>query len=379
MVSSDNAVTLSAKYLLDKNPGSQVVMWQPNDAKDPSKGGRFALVEWIVYPGGQLTGFVFKTTGIPPRSIPIEALPHGGRIQVVGHGSINEASNKITLNGMDALQLSAALKSLPIDGTAGAIKRVSLAGCNVGALDSEGTAFLGDGFPEVLLRDMRSTVDEVSSRTGLVHVDTNGRKLYGELTAEGTVWRPKPGTITKTVIGLDDSGKVYRLQEKISQAPETLPNPAGSSETVRTTGGGIELEDTGAAINPKHVKLNNDDLFDVISSVAKEHFQAVPEDPNWKTRVEKERLVRVLDQGVPKDKKIKIREFSSYAELTQEIKQWGEKGFEFPSYDKNTNTWTTTDSTGEPFADKYIYYRYGDCLQSKSSIWFAGEGIIQIP
>ena len=85
------------------------------------------------------------------------------------------------MNRMDALQLSAALKSLPTDGTAGAIKWVSLSGCNVGALDSEGTAFHGDGFPEVLLRDKRSTVDEVTSCTGLVHVYTNGRKLYGEL------------------------------------------------------------------------------------------------------------------------------------------------------------------------------------------------------
>ena len=60
-----------------------------------------------------------------------------------------------------------------------------------------------------------------------------------------------------------------------------MPNPSTSSESVRTTGGGIELEDIGAAVNPKHVKLSNDDLFDVISSVAKEHFQKVPEDPNW--------------------------------------------------------------------------------------------------
>ena len=96
------------------------------------------------------------------------------------HGHINEATKKITMNGIDALELSAALKSLPTDGTAGATKRVSLAGCNVGALDSGGTAFLGDSFPEVLLHDMRSTVDEVSSCTGLVHVYTNERKFCME-------------------------------------------------------------------------------------------------------------------------------------------------------------------------------------------------------
>ena len=279
---------------------------------------------------------------------------------IVGHGELNKATSKITMGGMDPLQLSTVLKSLPTDGTTGAIKRVSLVGCSVGKLNSDGTAFVGDRFPEVLLRDMRNTVDEVSSRTGIVSVDSTGRKMYGEYTAEGLVWRLKPGTIKKTVISLDDTGNVHRIQEKISQDTETYTSPTASSETFKPTGGQVELEETGAAANPEHVKLNNDDLFDAVSSVAKEHFQTVPKDPNWDTRVEKERLVRVLDQGVPKDMKIKIREFSSYAELSQEIKRWGEKGFEFPSYDKDTKTWTTTDSTGAPFADKYVYYRYGD-------------------
>ena len=365
VVGNEDAVKQAGKYLFDKNPGvSQVVKWYPADASDPSMRGQFRLVEWNPTAAGGKGDFVDKTTGTPPTQVAIEDLPHDGRLQVVGHGRLNRATNKITMGGMDALQLSAALKSLPADGTPGAIKRVSLVGCSVGELNSDGTAFVGDRFPEALLRHMRNTVDEVSSRTGIVGVDSTGRKVYGEQTARGTVWRPKEGAITKTVISLDSHGTIRRSQEKISHDTERYTSPTALSRNFKPTGGSLELEETGAAANPEHVKLNNDDLFDVVSSVAKEHFQTVPEDPNWDTRVEEERLVRVLDRGVPTDKRIKIREFSSYDELTQEIKRWGKRGFEFPTFDKTTKTWTTTDSTGAPFANKYVYYRYGDFVYS---------------
>ena len=364
MVGNSDVVNQATKYLFEKNPGvSQVVKWYPNDINDLSQGGRFHLVEWKPTAAGGKGKFVRKRAGSPPRSVPIDGLPHGGRIQVVGHGRLNKATklNKITMGGMDPLQLSAALKSLPNDGTVGAIKRVSLVGCSVGELKSDGTAFVGDRFPEVLLHDTQNTVDEVSSRTGIVGVDSTGRKVYGEQTARGILWRPKEGAITKTVISLDNNKNVHRRQEKISHYTETYTKPTALSEKdFKPVGGSLELEETEAAFSPKYVKMSNDDLFDVVSSVAKGHFRRVPTDPNWDTRVEKERLVRVLDQGVPKDMKIKIREFSSYAELTQEVKRWGRKGFEFPSYDMNTKTWTTTDSTGAPFADKNVYYRYGD-------------------
>ena len=47
-------------------------------------------------------------------------------------------------------------------------------------------------------------------------------------------------------------------------------------------------------------------FFNVISSVVKENFQGVTDDPNWDKNVEKERLIRMLDKGVPKDMKIKV-------------------------------------------------------------------------
>ena len=364
MVDSDQSTVAGTKYLLERNPEvSQVVRWLPTDENDPSRGGRFIRVEWIISADGEYGAFAGISRGMPRRPTPIDSLPHGGRIQVLGHGELNEQTNTVELGRMNAFQLSEALKTLPLanEDTAGAIKRVSLIGCHVGNLNADGTDFVGDRFPETLLLQMRNTVDEVSSRNGLVAVDSSGRKLHTEPQGEGINWSIKPGTITKTVISLDDTGRVYRSQEKISQyGGSYYRSPRASSQTVRTNGGSIELEETGAAVNPEHVKLNSDDLFHVISTVAKEHFQAAPEDSNWNTRVENERLVRVIHQGVPRDMSIKIREFSNYAELTQEIKQWGEKGFEFPSYDKNANTWTTTDSNGEPFADKYIFYRYGD-------------------
>ena len=177
IVGNEDAVNQAGKYLFDKNPGiSQVVKWYPTDTTDPSQGGQFRLVEWNPTAGAGGKGdLVDKTTGTPPTPVAIDDLPHGGRLQVVGHGRLNKATNKITMGGMDALQLSTALKSLPSDGTAGAIKRVSLVGCSVGELNSDGTTFVGDRFPEVLLRDMRNTVDEVSSRTGIVGVDSTGR------------------------------------------------------------------------------------------------------------------------------------------------------------------------------------------------------------
>ena len=154
MVDNEATVTQATKYLFDKNPGvSQVVKWHPTDPTDPSQGGHFRLVEWDPTAGAGGKGdFVDKTTGTPPTPVAIDDLPHGGRLQVVGHGRMDKATNKITMGGMDPLELSSALKSLPNDGTAGAIKRVSLVGCSVGELNAEGTKFVGDKFPEVLLR-----------------------------------------------------------------------------------------------------------------------------------------------------------------------------------------------------------------------------------
>ena len=57
---------------------------------------------------------------------PIDELPHGGRIQVVGHGRWNALNDHMEMGGLDASQLSDALKILPTDNTHGAIKRVSL-------------------------------------------------------------------------------------------------------------------------------------------------------------------------------------------------------------------------------------------------------------
>ena len=365
IVDNENAVQEAAKYLYDKNPTvSQVVKWLPTDPNNPSGGKQFKLVEW----SPTANDFVEQTTGSPPNVQPraIEDLPHGGRIQVVGHGKLDGATNKITLGGMDAMELSTALKTLPTSTTtSGAIKRVSLVGCSVGELNAAGTDFIGDRFPEVLLTDMKDNVDEVSSRTGIVGVDSTGRKVYGEQTAAGTVWRPKEGSITKTVIRLDSNNVAQRVEKKIGRDTATYESPQAIKKGFNPIGGSLELEETqasGGAANPEHVNMDNDELFNVVNSVAKEHFQSVSVDPNWDTQVENERAVKMLDQGTVST--LKIREFDDFQKLTKEIKHWGEKGFEYPSYDANRKAWRTTNSAGEPMTDKFIYYRYGDFVYS---------------
>ena len=353
VVGQDDLLMHAAYQLYDKNPEkAQVVALQPIDYNNLARGNRFFLMERIRMAGG--APFYRKQLAPDGNVKPINQLEEGGRIQVVGHGRWNRQANKMQMGGLDASQLSDALITLPTDNTHGAIKRVSLVGCRLG--DRQ--------FSRTVLRRMRSTVKEVSSRNGIVGIDSSGRKVYGELIDEENIaWRPTPGTITKTVIGLNNENNVYYIQEKIS-------------DNVRSS---IELEETGAEGNPEYVRLSRADVFSAISSVAREHFQTVPVDRNWNTQVENERLVRVLDdQGVQRDMQIKVREFSSYDELTQEIKYWGEKGFESSSYDKNTNTWTRTNTNGEQFEDKYIYYRYGDFVyEVKVQAEWRNQGILE--
>ena len=132
-------------------------------------------------------------------------------------------------------------------------------------------------------------MNELSSHNSIVFIDSSGRKVYVEIFDEETLsWRSIPGSITKTVIRLDNED---RVDKKID-------------DYVLSS---IDLEETGAEGNPEHVKLSKDDVFNVISSVAEEHFQRAPVDPNWNREVEKERIVRVLDdQGVQREMLIKV-------------------------------------------------------------------------
>ena len=312
VVGYDDTVMQAAYQLYDKNPeGSQVVSWQLADSTEPAEGYQFVAMERTIL-GGRVSLFGIQRQPRLDRQFdftPIYTLPHGGRIQVVGHGRINTETDQMEIGGMDASQISAALRTLPTYRTAGAIKRVSLVGCGLGGQNAR-------GFSEKVLRSMSNIVDEVSSRTGLVSIDSSGRKVYGALNYDDNIqWKSTPETVTKEVIRLNNENAVEKINDYVASR--------------------IELEETGEGVNPDHVKLSKDDVFNVISSVAEEHFQTVPVHPNWNTRVENKRLVRVLDnQGMERDEQIDVREFSSYAQLTQEIKHWGTKGFEFQSYDK---------------------------------------------
>ena len=361
IVDDDLAVEDAAYNLFDKHPiVSQVVMWLPEDPADPTSDKTFKLVEW----DEASKAFQEVTTGSPPVAKAIEMLPSDGRIQVVGHG--RNDTGTITLGGMSATDLASAIKSLPRTPGVDTIKRISLVGCRVGNLTTDGSTFLGDEFPEVLLKEMKTVAVEVSSRNGIVGIDSTGRKVYGEQTATGTVWRTMEGNIRKTVVSYDSTDKIQRKEEQFEisryRKPESLV------EMFKYTRGSLEVEEiTGVGGAAEYATLSNEDLFGVVSSATEDHFGAVSVPSDWDTQVERERFVKkILDRktGTTESKKLKIREFNSYEELTKEIKYWGDKGFQYPEYDRISKTWNVKDTSGATLSDKYVYYRYGDLVYS---------------
>ena len=366
IVEDSPVVQEAARYLSNKHPAeSQVVKWLPKDPKDPAKGNSFKLVEW----NEGIKQFQEVKIGRPPKAKPIEPLPKDGRIQVVGHGRKDPTTSKITMGELSPTELASAVKTLPRSPDQNAIKRISLVGCSVGELTDDGTTFVGDKFPETLLAKLKSVAVEVSSRNGIVGVDSTGRKVYGEQTSKGIVWRPKEGNIKKTVVYYDSKDNIQRKDEqfKISE----YRKPRSLSRSFKPTGGRLELEEipeAGAtAATTEYVTMSNDDLFSVVDSATRDLFKKVSVPSGWDDQVEKERYVRVIDDkkaGTEKRMKLKIREFSSFDQITKEIKHWGEKGFEYPEYDKEAKIWKDTDRTGSTMSDKYVYYRYGDHVYS---------------
>ena len=362
IVDDATAVQDAAHYLFEKHPTmSQVVKWLPKDPSNPTGDKAFKLVEW----DEASKAFREVTTGTPPVAKAIETLPKDGRIQVVGHGQ--NTAGTITLGGMSATDLATAIKSLPRTMGVDPIKRISLVGCRVGELTTDRSTFVGDKFPEVLLEKMKTVAAEVSSRNGIVGVDSTGRKVYGEQTPTGTEWRTQEGNIKKTVVSYDSTDEIQRKVEEfgISQyrKPERLVRK------FKNTGGSLEVEEIAGAggAAAEYARLNNEDLFGAVSAATENHFGTVSVPSDWDTRVERERFVKTfLDKkaGTTESKKLKIREFSSYEELTKEIKYWGEKGFQFPEYDKTSKTWNVQDKSGAILSDKYVYYRYGDFVYS---------------
>ena len=364
IVDNSPVVQEAAYYLSNKHPTvSQVVKWLPKDPKDPAKGSSFKLVEW----NEGRKQFQEAKIGIPPTAKPIEKLPKDGRIQVVGHGRKDPSTSKITMGGLSPKELANAIKSLPRSPDQKAIKRISLVGCSVGELIDDGTKFVGDKFPETLLAELKSVAVEVSSRNGIVGVDSTGRKVYGEQTERGIVWRPKEGNIKKTVVKYDSKDTIQRKDEQFKISKYRAPKPLARS--LKNTGGSLELEEipeAGAAAPTEYVTMSNDDLFSVVDSATRDLFKKVSVPSGWDDQVENERYVRTYDEkpGTEKRMKLKIREFSSFDQITKEIKHWGEKGFEYPEYDKKAKAWMDTDSTGNTMSDKYVYYRYGDFVYS---------------
>ena len=362
IVDDATAVQDAARYLFDKHHTvSQVVKWLPKDPADPTSDKTFKLVEWDEVS----KAFKEVTTGSPPVAKAIEMLPSDGRIQVVGHGQ--NTGGTITLGGMSATDLATAIKSLPRTSGVDTIKRISLVGCRVGELTTDRSTFVGDKFPEVLLKEMKTVAVEVSSRNGIVGVDSTGRKVYGEQTATGTEWRTTEGNIKKTVVSYDSTDKIQRKVEEFGISEYRKPEHL--VRKFKNTGGSLEVEEIAGAggAAAEYATLTNEDLFGVVTSATENHFGTVSVPSDWDTRIERERFVKTfLDRktGTTESKKMPIREFSSYEELTKEIKYWGEKGFQFPEYDQTSRTWNVKDKSGATLSDKYVYYRYGDLVYS---------------
>ena len=345
IVDNDKTVLEAAKSLYGKHPDSTRVVKLFRD----KKGVRSFKV--VKLENGQF---------VQDKSVAVSDLPRPERVQIVGHGRLDAASGKVTLGGMDAAELSSPFrKAFYNPATRHVIERVSLVGCSVGELQGKGINFVGEKFPEAFLTTNRDLINEVSSRNGIVGVDSTGRKVYGEITPGDTVWRPDEGRITKTVTKFVQGG-IESSPVRIGYEGDirSYKGPEAIADTSNFVDAQLDLEEItstgGAADKPEHIKLSNDDLFGVIDSMAKEHFRGISVPADWDTQVEKERLVREVDKDNPgKTKTVKrpIREFQTYEEFTNEIKHWGETGFKYPGY-------------SEVLEDKFVYYRYGDFVYS---------------
>ena len=354
IVGTDKTVDKAAKFLYDKNPQvSQVAKWYPTDPNDFSKGGTFKPVKW----NKQTEEYVTD----PKKSL--TQLPKKARIQVVGHGDISN-KKKVTLGGLTADELGTELKKINMKTP---LKRVSLVGCSVGELNKQGTKFVGNEYPKALLKNMKGTAEEVSSRTKIVGVDSSGRKVYGEETPTGTVWRTDSGDIYKTVVSYDKKGNVKVAKEQIKtpkwEAPKAL------RKTFDPPGGYIELEEMGAVggAAPEHTDLDNEDIFYAVDDITRQFFGGINVPSNWEQMNVHQRAAKVWTdktKTATTRKTLPIKENNDYQDFCKELKHWGEEGFTKPVIDKTTNTKQTRKPNGKPFENKFSYYRYGDFVYS---------------
>ena len=352
VIGDDPQLNFAANYLYKKHPEvSDVVKWSTDDAK-------FKLAQWNdntkkyeFYPQGQ-------EKDIPP--LPEER----SRVQVVGHGKIE--NNEVTLGGLLPNELAQGLKELPGVEKAGEITRVSLVGCNVGKLKDSGQEFVGNEYPKTLLETLKADgiATEVSSRVGIVGVDSTGRKVVGKLLSDDKIaWRVGEGNIKKTVVKYEGSD-VDIITTPITSGDTFIKPESLSSKTKAERDSlltkvsqldqfSVKITD-GASNEDFYYDANT--LFDIMSEVSKNAFDDIKVPQDWPNEIFADRIVRPVDGSDPVT--MKVKEPRNVQDIMTDIKYYGERGFEYPQTVNGKKV--TTDELGNLFEDRFTYYRFGD-------------------
>jgi Ca2+-binding RTX toxin-like protein len=351
VLGDDALINMAAHYLYEKHPEvSNVVKWNTKDNK-------FELAKW----NAKTERYEFDAgKDIPP--LPDDST----RVQVVGHGTLDEGTGETKLGGLLPDELSKGLKELPGVEEAGHITRVSLVGCSVGKLKDNGEEFVGNEYPKSVLETLhKDGIDtEVSSRVGVVGVDSTGRKVVGEINADDKViWRSNEGYLKKTVVRYEGS------EIKITKVPITSGDSyikprslvwKNRAEKRSLLSHVNRLEDFALLVSENTATetyyFDHNDLFDMVSDIAEEAFNDIDVPDDWLDQITSEKIVRRRDGS---KEILKVREFRNVEDVMKEIKFFGKKGgFEYP---RNIDgKLVDTDKDGNAFEDRYVHYRFGD-------------------
>ena len=324
----------SAYYLSGKNKKLpyQVIKWFPKNPTDPTQGGSWKKMEY-----DSSTKLYVEDTVHPT----IDPLPASkSRIQVIGHGQRDATSGVTTLGGLKYDHLAEALSQVPRKTGSNKIERISLVGCNIGDWEQLPTGqqqFMGDEYPSKLIETLHGThslTTELSVRNGIVGVDSTGRKVYGEETPKGLLWRTSEGQLRKTIVSLDSSGNADTEVLNHLTGDDYSP-PVALKTGFKVGKNEITTEDTSTN---KHYTLKTEGLFDLLTETTSDYFDNLP----LKKRAPvNKRKVKMVDGTT---KVLDVIEIGSFEDLSLEVKHWGEERFQFGP------------------TEEYAHYRYGDWI-----------------
>ena len=334
IVGDDPVLDESAYYLSGKNAKlpNQVIKWFPNNPANPTQGGSWKNMEWDPATDRYVEDKVYPT---------IDPLPASkSRIQVIGHGERDATSGVTTLGGLEYDHLAQALSQVPRKAGSNTIERISLVGCNIGdweELPSGQQQFMGDEYPSKLIETLHGThtiTTELSVRNGIVGVDSTGRKVYGEETPSGILWRTSEGQLRKTIVSLDSAGNADTEVLNHLSGDDYSP-PVALKTGFKVGKNEIVTEDTSTK---KHYTLKTEELFNLLTETTSDYFDNLP---IKKRAPVNKRKVTMVDGTT---KVLDVIEISSYEDLSLEVKHWGDTKFQFGP------------------TEEYVHYRYGDWI-----------------